>query len=415
MSILLFLLFAILGALLGTATGLIPGIHVNNIAILAIYFYSTGMDPLLLSSLVVGTMISHTFFDFIPSTYLGAPEAGTALSVLPMHRFLLNGEGYKAVYLSTIGSAMAMFFSLPIMLLYFLLFKFVVYGTYVYFIPVILIAIILYLFYVESKKGAYSVIYAMYLFLLSGAFGFLALRLPQNYNFIPFNIGTSLLFPIFTGLFGIPVLISSIGSAPPAQRIERPKIKKEQICSSMYGTVAGSLVGFLPGVSSGVATVLAKAFFKEENENYVVALGSVNTANSMLNLAALFIIAHPRSEAVNVIGQMLSLPQSVSGFVSPLFFLFLASAFISGIYAFPSTLLSARAFSWAIEKWGHHYGTLSKGIIFSLLILVFLLTGPLGLAIAGVAVLIGVLPPRLGVMRVHLMGVIILPVLLFYI
>jgi len=414
-DIVLFLLFATAGALLGTFTGLTPGIHVNNIAILAVYLYSTGMDPMCLSALVVGAMVAHTFFDFIPSTYLGAPESDTALSVLPMHRFLLEGRAYRGIYLSTVGSALSMLFSLPVVVAYFLLFSVISYTSFQYVVPLILVALIFYMFYMESRKSLKRMLYAGYVFLVAGVFGMIIMRMPQNYNFVPVNIGTSLLFPVFTGLFGIPVLLSSLNSKIPEQKLERITVKKEHLKSSLFGTLCGSLVGFLPGVSSGIATVLSRAFFKEDSENYVVALGSVNTANALLNLAALFIIAHPRSEAVGVIGSMITLPPPVSGHISDIFFLLLGAAFISAAYSFPVTLMAARMFGRILSMGRMRYGQISRGILVALLIMVLLLTGPLGLAVVAVATLIGMLPPRLGVMRVHLMAVIIVPVLLFYI
>ena len=48
--------------------------------------------------------ITHTFTDFLPSIFLGAPDEDTALSTLPGHRFLLKGKGYGAVRLTLIGS-----------------------------------------------------------------------------------------------------------------------------------------------------------------------------------------------------------------------------------------------------------------------------------------------------------------------
>ena len=50
--------------------------------------------PLLLAMTIVAMSIAHTFLDFIPSTFLGAPECETALSVLPAQGMLLEGSGY---------------------------------------------------------------------------------------------------------------------------------------------------------------------------------------------------------------------------------------------------------------------------------------------------------------------------------
>ena len=101
----LIIIFALLGTLMGTFTGLIPGIHVNNVAILLLsltpafivafgFLAALGVGPdqiaLLVCVTIFATSIAHTFLDFIPSTFLGAPEGDTALSVLPAHKMLLE-------------------------------------------------------------------------------------------------------------------------------------------------------------------------------------------------------------------------------------------------------------------------------------------------------------------------------------
>src|SRR2546425_9234168 len=110
--------FTLLGVAAGVVTGLAPGLHVNNVALLLLasrgafeglvlaVFPSAGLEELIaiLSSFVMGTVIGHSFLDFVPSVYLGAPEEKTALSVLPGHRLLLAGEGHVAVRLAARGA-----------------------------------------------------------------------------------------------------------------------------------------------------------------------------------------------------------------------------------------------------------------------------------------------------------------------
>ena len=114
------IIFTLIGCLAGILTGLIPGIHVNNVAYmvlasqaalvsLAMMFFGWASPNsteivIIVSSLVIGNVITHTFLDFIPSVFLGAPEGETALSLLPGHRMMLAGRGYEAVKCSVIGS-----------------------------------------------------------------------------------------------------------------------------------------------------------------------------------------------------------------------------------------------------------------------------------------------------------------------
>ncbi|HJK75218.1 MAG TPA: tripartite tricarboxylate transporter permease, partial [Methanocorpusculum sp.] len=94
------------GVLLGTISGIIPGVHSNTVA----GFLAGASGPLLvlfgpegLAAAIVATMVTHTFLDAIPSTFLGVPDPDTVLSVLPAHRLCLAGHGEEAVRVSALG------------------------------------------------------------------------------------------------------------------------------------------------------------------------------------------------------------------------------------------------------------------------------------------------------------------------
>ena len=52
--------------------------------------------------------ITHTFIDFIPSIFLGAPDEDSVLSILPGHKLLLKGYAYTGIILTLYGSATAL-------------------------------------------------------------------------------------------------------------------------------------------------------------------------------------------------------------------------------------------------------------------------------------------------------------------
>ncbi|MFA6668941.1 MAG: tripartite tricarboxylate transporter permease, partial [Candidatus Methanomethylophilaceae archaeon] len=106
---------SIIGAAIGTASGLIPGIHVNTLAILMAVGMPIITDavsgtvaaediPLLMSSAVVSAAVVHSFTDFVPSVFVGAPDADEVLSLLPGHRLLRDGKGMLAVRSAASGS-----------------------------------------------------------------------------------------------------------------------------------------------------------------------------------------------------------------------------------------------------------------------------------------------------------------------
>jgi putative membrane protein len=126
------IVFTLIGSLAGIITGLVPGIHVNSVAYMilasqsaiismAVWAFGWALPDntqllIIVSSLVMGNVITHTFLDFIPSVFLGAPEGDTALSLLPGHRMMLAGRGYEAVKYSVIGSLGAVFGALALLI-----------------------------------------------------------------------------------------------------------------------------------------------------------------------------------------------------------------------------------------------------------------------------------------------------------
>ncbi|OPY31437.1 MAG: Tripartite tricarboxylate transporter TctA family protein [Methanomassiliicoccales archaeon PtaU1.Bin124] len=111
---------SICGSLLGAFTGVTPGLHVNTMALLVLITSSSSLAilggilisfevdpslaPVILASLLVSAAVSHSFLDFLPSVFFGAPEESECLSMLPGHRLLLAGRGLEAVTVAAEGS-----------------------------------------------------------------------------------------------------------------------------------------------------------------------------------------------------------------------------------------------------------------------------------------------------------------------
>ena len=84
-DLLLLILFCMMGVITGIATGLLPGLHVNNIALILLslsgviissfsFLFEFGVSEqfilVLIAVYIISTSISHTFHDVIPSTFL---------------------------------------------------------------------------------------------------------------------------------------------------------------------------------------------------------------------------------------------------------------------------------------------------------------------------------------------------------
>ena len=95
-----------IGILIGTTTGMIPGIHVNTAG--AILFASSTfllsfLSPEFLCVLMVAMSIAHALIEFVPSMLLGVPQEGTATSILPGHRMVLQGRAMEVIRVGSGG------------------------------------------------------------------------------------------------------------------------------------------------------------------------------------------------------------------------------------------------------------------------------------------------------------------------
>ncbi len=453
MLILLATVFTFLGIGLGIITGLIPGVHVNTVSFVivssqaAIIAFSLGLlasfSPTmpqvlaLISAMIMGCVVSHTFLNFIPATYLGAPEGETALSVLPAHRMVLEGKGYEAILISAWGSLgaaiMALILLVPARLLM---------GPPVNFYEFLSSYIIIILFSVvgvlviQEGRSLFDIkpkMLALGVFFLSGLLGFILLSPTALYSktWVPISQegaspATLMFFPLFTGLFGISNLLISLMDNPtiPDQILEGVEVdleRKNQLRAIVSGTLSGGMVGWLPGITAAAATAVTRVFTSDDDgeevqgREYIMAVSAVDTSCAIFTLLALFIIMRARS------GAMQSVLQLNHGNIDPwinlssmpwLMALLLYSVILASAVAFCLTLYMGKLFSGIHKK--VKYSTMSKSIILFLVVMIFFFSGPLGLFVGLVATCIGLIPPLYGVKRVHLMGCIIFPILLFF-
>ncbi len=400
------ILFSIAGTAVGTITGLIPGLHTNNIALLLLFFSSiTGENwSIYFCIFLVSASIAHTFLDIIPSTFMGAPEEDTALVVLPAHSMLLEGKGYEAISLSACSSLA----SIVICLLFLYPFRFVladpvnVYALLEEILPWILICISMIVIFTNER-----VMGALLIFFISGIFGMVVLDMNTS-----FLLESSPIFPALAGLFGMPTIIRSYKAIIPEQVIEERKerLKKRDV---MSGTVAGGIVSVLPGVSSAIATTLALIIRKErKRENTISILSATNTATNFFVLATLFIILKTRSGFAIAINELISI-RKWDGIIFPYpFNIFLIAVIITSILSYHLTLHIGKIVAKNISRIS--YPLLLKISLFIILLMIILFTGILGLLILFVASSIGLLCLELKVRRSVCMGVLLLPLIIKY-
>lgn len=438
----LFIASIVAGYLLGVISGLIPGIHTNNFALILLamspMLSDSGVPVFYVAVIILSNSLSHTFHDIIPAIFLGAPNDDTALAVLPGHTLLLEGRGAEAVRLSALGSAgsvaLALFIALPLSLFFVTAYPLI--QAYLAWILILVVLIMIMTERGEFVRGQGSLshwkgrFFALLVFTMSGLLGVFAFR--TEYLIRPvISLGEpSILLPLLSGLFGSSQLIISLMSDPviPVQLRSRLELERERILRGiLVGGVSGSLVAWLPGVSSSIATVFARLFIrqdlsKEENryarysdedmlssaKEFIVSVSGVNTCNAIFGLVALAVIGKTRNGAMVVINDLLD---GVS-LDPPAIVLFLCAIALTAIMSYFSTIyLGDRIHVWLLSV---DYPVLCYSVISVLALLVVLFTGLFGLVIFIISTSIGMLAPFLKVRKSHAMGVILLPVILYF-
>lgn len=395
------IIFALLlGIFVGNLTGLTPGIHINLvsafIASISLILITT-LQPITLIVFLVSMAITHTFVDYIPSVFLGAPDEDNFLSILPGHQMLIQGKAYEAVVYTLYGSLTAIFIILCFTP-FFIKFLPLIYPYAQKIMPLILILTSLFLVYFEKNKRFWAFI----IFILAGFLGISTLNLPLKEP----------LLPMFTGLFGISSLITSIlkKQSIPEQTtkpLKEIKLEKKSYLKSIFASILASpLCSFLPGLGSGQAAVIGSEVVGDLNQKeFLVLLGSINTIVMGLSFITLYTINKARTGVAVSIGKIMNLT------INDLYIIVL-TIFISGIIAFFTTIYLAKFFSKNITK--INYKTLSITIISILFIINFIFTSWLGLLVVIVSTFLGLTCILLGVRRTHLMSCLLIPTILLY-
>jgi putative membrane protein len=388
-----------IGILLGTISGIIPGIHANTLAGVLLSFQAVLLSffgPVALAGAMFAALITHTFVDSIPSTFLGIPDADTSLSVLPAHALCLEGNGEEAVRIAALGSACAMVIAVPLSILCFLLLPSL--QPFIdWWIGILLIASVGYIIVTAECPG-----WDLALFLGSGILGIFTL----HYAFLSWHTlagGSAILMPLLTGLFGLSVLLTASQGVIPEQHFRGIRMKDRTIVKCTFlGTLAGIAVGWLPGLSTASANGVLASFISYDNDRraYILATNAANTANAFIGLAALFALSRMRNGVMVALSE-LPLPT-------------MSEMTVMGVLAAFAAYIITIALSRSAAKFNGMDGRLlNRSVIAFIVVLCFIITGPFGIAILIMATVLGLVPYLVNIPRVYCMGVIMVPVILF--
>ena len=415
-TLVIVLIASLAGAGLGLFSGLTPGIHANTLAsMLLVAFPSmeaalSGIVPeetvaLAVCACVMSASVVHSFVDFVPSVFIGAPDSEDAVSVLPGHRLLLEGHGMAAVRAAAIGSlvgcCVSIILSIPLQYA-------MIHGAEPILnkmTPAVLVFASGVLVLNEVSRG--NGLWGLAAFLVSGALGWMCMNLP-----IP-SVGIlgegTLLFPLLTGLFGIPVLLESSGGSGKIPKQVDDCRDPVGMRPGLKGVLTGCIAGWFPGITSTVGASLQACFMPDDRpERFVSTVASIGTVTSVLSLVALSTTGSGRSGSAIVVKEIIG--DGLQGFMSQEFLMLLLSMAVGAVAGYWLTIWSGRMMSSLVKRLDQVF--LGRSVIIVLIVLVGLMTGPAGLFVLLCATVAGFMPPVFGTSRTVLCGCLILPVML---
>ncbi|WP_407392147.1 tripartite tricarboxylate transporter permease [Methanobrevibacter sp.] len=403
-----------IGILIGTLTGMTPGIHVNTAG--AILFASsttllTQVSPEFLCVLMVSMSIAHALIEFVPSMLLGVPQEGTATSILPGHRMVLQGRSKEVIRIVSVGGFGAIIVTV-MMLPAFAIALPILHDLTKPFTWIILLFASLYLTY-RLTANFRDFLWSLLLFVLSGILGWILFQ-------TPISSGVTLMCA-FSGLFGISTILFSLNDSStiphqnPFYYLNLDYIKFKSIFA---GGITGAILGFLPGFGPAQGTVIAQAVSgtndnnDDDTVNFLLATSGLNISDCLFSLIAIYIIGNPRSGIAVYMSYLIS-EMSINHLI-----IFIFTSLLAVSVSLVLCLKLGDSFSRLMG--GIDYKKLSIGVILLqimiLYVFIFYYQAPvfyMTLALI-TSIAMGMLPHYIGIGKSHLMGILIIPAIVIY-
>lgn len=403
-----------IGILIGTTTGIIPGIHVNTAG--AILFASSGalltqVSPEFLCVLMVSMSIAHALIEFVPSMLLGVPQEGTATSILPGHRMVLEGRAKEVIRIVSVGGFGAIIVTI-IMLPLFSIALPILHDTIKPYTWMILLVASVYLTY-SLTANFRDFLWSMLLFILSGILGWILFQ-------TPITSGVTLMCT-FSGLFGISTILFSLNDSstlPHQNPFYELNINYNKFKSIFAGGITGAILGFLPGFGPAQGTVIAQAVSgtndnnDDDTVNFLLATSGLNISDCLFSLMAIYIIGNPRSGIAVYMSYLIS-EMNMNHLI-----IFIFASLLAVSVSLAVSLKLGDSFSRLMGM--VDYKKLSIGVILLqiLILYIFIFYYKAPIAYMTIALItstaLGMLPHYIGVGKSHLMGVLIIPAIVIY-
>lgn len=412
METLVYILYGMLGVIIGSLLSILPGLHPLNFAGIGVFIYLTfPMDPLGMALIFVGMLIAYSIVGTITSTFMGSPDDSTMYMVFPNQKYLMYGRGYEASIttgIGSMGSVLLLLLLAPIAGTMFPIFRKL---TTVHF-HWILIGVTAYILQSEwpkdwgsraktrfgrLKDGWASLSAGWATFFLAMMLGFIVLNIPIT----PVDKAFQNIMPVFVGFFAVPWVLTNM--------VSRAKVPPQMIGNTFYiskkdlargtssGFAGGMFAAFEPIITAGVGGVLAGHSTSTQGDIQFMISGSAGRFAYYVGAFFLFWVPllHLTRGGMAWVTGVIYQPRTDSEY-----WLLMATIAISAVFAFILLIFLSRVIAKMIS--GFSFMKVSIAVLIGITLLVFGFSGWEGLVILMIATGLGLVPPMFRTRRLNL-------------
>jgi len=364
---------------------LIPGIHINTIAELLFSFGLSGFLGVLFLYFLYSIFV---VLEGIYSIVLNIPDSNSCILPSASQKLVVKGQATQAIYSYFMGGVMGAIFSIVLFPFAFFLIPLILPIVNEYLLLILIFSVSYILLNSHNKTG-------ILIFFLAGIFGYFILNIETDLN---------LIFPMFIGFFTIPALLIK------SQKVSVQNMNLNEIKVNYKTTFLAVLMSIIVFLIPGVATptqiiILAGIFSQFKEEDYISAIGAINSSAIFYSLLMLDLIGKGRTGVAIIANQMMNsdlylhLLIGVLSLFTFILFVFLISKKLNSIVSFISQFNNSHT---------------KYILLFYLILTSYLMTGHLGILVLGIATLIGTITLIVQADRTNLMGSVILNSILYY-
>jgi len=416
-------LVGLAGVTLATIFSLIPGLHIYSILGFVVLFIIglESIEPLVFSAFTISMLMGYSLGSCISAVYFQTPDDSSVFMVFPSQKYLQDGRGYEAVYLTGLGAVVGAVFSCLLIIfgaefLTLLVDLLTPHSLWIIATAMLFVWLSEWPKHPGGKKTGVGNLAAAWVQLLMGLFVIIAAGIFGIYLFfsqlVPPERSFQGLAAAFVGLFAMPSLVQNLFSAKtdiPKQHLGKTiEGEASELIQGIAGGVIGGSIGMMiPSLTAGVGNTFARhAVAQSGDRSFMFSQGLSRTVYYIGAVLLLFIpgVIIRRGGAALFI-TMFYVPQTFSELI-----IIIAVVLITAAVGWFIFSLIAKGVTKSIHRINTRYISLFGMIL--MLFLTYYMLGYSGIFIMLVATAIGYLPLVFNTRRIHCISVITIPIMI---